>query len=114
MLARDKECLAMMTFDELRPGALYTLKEVCELLRISDATARRWIKQGRLRARRVGREYKVLGREVVESIEAARWKVFGPESTLLQLSGAGNSGRTDVADHHHRYLAEAYHDHSQA
>ena len=34
------------------PDAFYTLKEVRNYLRISDATARRWVKEGRLRVAR--------------------------------------------------------------
>ena len=54
---------------EIRPNAVYTLSEVCQILRISDATARRWLKTGKLRAARVGRAYRVLGSQLVDALE---------------------------------------------
>jgi excisionase family DNA binding protein len=53
---------------EIRPNAVYTLAEVCQLLRISDATARRQLKSGMLRAARVGRAYRVLGSQLLEAL----------------------------------------------
>ena len=53
---------------EIRPNAVYTLAEVCQILRISDATARRWLKAGKLRAARVGRAYRVLGSQLLEAL----------------------------------------------
>jgi excisionase family DNA binding protein len=54
---------------EIRPNAVYTLSEVCQILRISDATARRWLKAGKLRAARVGRAYRVLGSQLLEALD---------------------------------------------
>jgi len=53
---------------EIRPNAVYTLAEVCQLLRISDATARRQLKSGMLRSARVGRAYRVLGSQLLEAL----------------------------------------------
>jgi excisionase family DNA binding protein len=39
---------------EIRPNAVYTLAEVCEILNISDATMRRWIKSSQIRTSKVG------------------------------------------------------------
>src|SRR6266542_4078143 len=65
---------------EIRPNAVYTLAEVCQILRISDATARRWLKAGKLRAARVGRAYRVLGSQLLDALnqerqerESSRW-----------------------------------------
>jgi len=57
---------------EIRPNAVYTLAEVCEILRISDATARRWLKTGKLRSARVGRAYRVLGGQLLEALNPPR------------------------------------------
>jgi excisionase family DNA binding protein len=54
---------------EIRPNAVYTLSEVCQILRISDATARRWLKAGKLRAARVGRAYRVLGSQLLDALD---------------------------------------------
>jgi excisionase family DNA binding protein len=57
---------------EIRPNAVYTLAEVCQILRISDATARRWLKAGKLRAARVGRAYRVLGSQLLDALNQER------------------------------------------
>ncbi|HZT09340.1 MAG TPA: helix-turn-helix domain-containing protein [Chloroflexota bacterium] len=58
---------------EIRPNAVYTLAEVCQILRISDATARRWLKAGKLRAARVGRAYRVLGSQLLDALDQDRF-----------------------------------------
>ena len=55
---------------EIRPNTVYTLAEVCQILRISDATMRRWLKSGRIRSARVGRAYRVLGSQILEALNA--------------------------------------------
>ena len=57
---------------EIRPNAVYTLAEVCQILRISDATERRWLKAGKLRAPRVGRAYRVLGSQLLDALNQER------------------------------------------
>jgi excisionase family DNA binding protein len=69
---------------EIRPNAVYTLPEVCGILRISDATARRYLKSGRLRASRVGRAYRVLGSQLLEALGQAP---AAPEITELPRRG---------------------------
>ena len=99
--------------EDLSPGAVYTLQEVCRLLRISEATARRWIKDGRLPGRRIGRDYRFLGRDLLDALEgvpgalrsAGLLRRFGPQHPLLGLAGIGESGRSDIAEQHDRYLA---------
>ncbi|MPZ15284.1 MAG: helix-turn-helix domain-containing protein [Chloroflexi bacterium] len=57
---------------EIRPNAVYTLPEVCQILRIGDATARKWIKTGKLPAARIGRAYRVLGSHLLDALGASR------------------------------------------
>jgi len=57
---------------EIRPNAVYTLAEVCQILRISDATARRWLKAGKLKGARVGRAYRVLGSHLLDALGQER------------------------------------------
>ena len=103
----------MTTLADIESGAFYTLREACEVLRISDATARRWIKDGRLRARKIGRGYRLLGTDL-EGIATAQRELpsgdFGPDHPLLKLIGAGDSGLTDVSERHDDYLAEIYYE----
>jgi len=99
--------------ESVSPGAVYTLQEVCRILRISEATARRWIRDGRLPGRRIGRNYRFLGRDLLDVLDGVlaapratgRLRRFGPEHPLLELAGIGESGRSDIAEQHDRYLA---------
>ena len=97
--------------DGVSPNAVYTMEEARRFLRISDATARRWLKQGRLRGRKIGRDYRFLGRDLLDCLEAALSPVespirpFSPDHPLLALAGIGESGRRNIAEEHDRYLA---------
>ena len=107
-----------MTRDAIEPTALssegvYTLQEACRFLRISESTARRWIKEGRLRGRKIGRGYRFLGRELLRCLETGltpelelELRPSYPGHPLLALAGIGDSGRSDIAEEHDRYLAE--------
>lgn len=95
----------------LSPGAVYTLQEACRFLRISEATARRWLKQGRLRGRKVGRGYRFLGSDLVRCLTPTaepelELRPSYPGHPLLALAGIGDSGRSDISEEHDRYLAE--------
>jgi excisionase family DNA binding protein len=57
---------------EIRPNAVYTLAEVCQILGVSDATMRRWIKTGKIHAPRVGRAYRLLGSQLLAALEHPR------------------------------------------
>ncbi len=57
---------------EIRPNAVYTLAEACQILRVSDATIRRWIKSGKIRYARVGRAYRILGSQLLEALQEPR------------------------------------------
>jgi excisionase family DNA binding protein len=52
-------------------GQVFTTDEVAEILKTSQRTVQRLIRQGRLKAHRVGRGYRVLERDL------QRW--FAPE-----------------------------------
>jgi excisionase family DNA binding protein len=102
----------------IEPEAFYTLKEVRNYLRISDATARRWVKEGRLRARKIGRDYRVRGEDVLqgarEPFDWSKVKLLTPESRFFELMGIGQDkdGATDVSRNKHKYLAEIYYEKS--
>ena len=89
-----------MTRDAIEPMALfsegvYTLQEACRFLRISEATARRWIKQGRLRGRKIGRDYRFLGRDLLRCLTPElelELRPSYPGHPLLALAGIGDSG----------------------
>ncbi|MBI4307822.1 MAG: helix-turn-helix domain-containing protein [Chloroflexi bacterium] len=98
----------------IRPGAVYTLGEACTLLHIGKTTARRWVQQGRLPRRKVGRTYRFLGRDLLAALapqpapgrESLDLTPFTPDHPLLKLSGAGDSGLSDLGQRHDAYLLE--------
>jgi excisionase family DNA binding protein len=45
-------------------GQVFTTEEVAEILKTSQRTVQRLIRQGRLKAHRVGRGYRVLDRDL--------------------------------------------------
>jgi len=57
---------------EIRPNAVYTLPEICQILKISDATVRRWLKNGQIRSAKVGRAYRVLGSQLLDALQQSR------------------------------------------
>lgn len=106
----------MTEASNIESGALYTLKEARTYLRISDATARRWLKSGLLRGQRIGRDYRVRGEDLRRT---ADWHArpmnilkakqpFGPDHPMLKLIGMADSGIGDLAENHDKYLAEIY------
>ena len=104
----------------ISPNAVYTLREACQFLKISEATARRWLKQGRLRGGKIGRDYRFLGRNLLDCLEATPATpgeetpllFFGPDHPLLKLAGIGESGLSEVSEEHDRYLTESIRDES--
>ncbi len=98
---------------DVTPGHVYTLRETCRILKISASTARRWMKEGRLRSRKIGRDYRFLGRDLLDCLDRGLApspappapQALGPDHPLLALAGIGESGRSDIAEEHDRYLA---------
>lgn len=82
----------MQNDPEIRQNAVYTLKETCILLKIGDSTVRRWIKEGLLPARRIGRDYRFLGGDLLAALrhpKAFGWS-FPEEWDSLQQTMAAN------------------------
>jgi excisionase family DNA binding protein len=111
MIRYEQVWYDMVMNEALSPDRLYTLAEAADYLRVSPATVRRWIKQRRLRASKIGRDYRIEGRQLEETLEAdaafeRNLRPFTADSPLLKLSGVLKSGHTDIAREHDRYLAE--------
>ena len=49
---------------------IFTIHEIAELLKVSEATVRRWIHDGELRAARFGRDFRVAARDLEAFVEA--------------------------------------------
>ncbi|OHA26511.1 MAG: hypothetical protein A3C06_02960 [Candidatus Taylorbacteria bacterium RIFCSPHIGHO2_02_FULL_46_13] len=51
--------------EEIRPGVVYTTAETQKLLKVSKSTMKRLLKNGMIRANKVGGQYRILGRELL-------------------------------------------------
>lgn len=54
--------------EEIKPNGIYTTGETEELLKISNSTIKRLLKNGILRANKVGKQYRILGKEVLRLV----------------------------------------------
>jgi excisionase family DNA binding protein len=54
--------------DEIKPNAVYTTEEAQKLLRVSNSTIKRMLKRGLINANKVGRQYRILGKEILRLI----------------------------------------------
>lgn len=53
---------------EIKPNAVYTTNETQKLLKISNSTIKRMLKNGLLKANKVGGQYRVLGKEILRLV----------------------------------------------
>lgn len=54
--------------DEIKPEAVYTTAETQKLLKISESTVKRLLKNGLIRANKVGGQYRILGKELLRTV----------------------------------------------
>ena len=54
--------------EEIKPNKIYTTEETRDFLKISKSTIKRWLKNGILRANKIGGRYKILGSEILRLI----------------------------------------------
>lgn len=53
---------------EIRENAVYTTKEAEELLKVSTSTLMRLIKKGLINTAKVGKQYRILGKELLRVV----------------------------------------------
>ena len=53
---------------EINPLAVYTTEETEQILRVSKSTMKRLLKNGLIRANKVGRQYRILGQEILRLV----------------------------------------------
>ena len=53
---------------EIKENAVYTIKEAEEILKISKSTMQRLIKKGLIRSAKVGKQYRILGKEILRVV----------------------------------------------
>jgi excisionase family DNA binding protein len=56
---------------EIKPNGVYTTAETQKILRISSSTIKRLLKNGLLRANKVGGQYRILGKEILRLLSPA-------------------------------------------
>lgn len=54
--------------NEIKQNAVYTTTEAQELLKISNSTIKRMLKNGLIRANKVGGQYRILGKELLRLV----------------------------------------------
>lgn len=53
---------------EIKPNAVYTTSETEQILKISSSTMKRLLKSGMIRANKVGKQYRILGLEILRLV----------------------------------------------
>lgn len=54
--------------EEIKPQAVYTTEETRQVLRISESTIKRMLKNGLIRANKVGGQYRIMGKEILRVV----------------------------------------------
>lgn len=54
--------------EEIKSSAVYTTQETQKLLKISNSTIKRLLKNGLIKANKVGGQYRILGKEVLRLV----------------------------------------------
>ncbi|MDO8579670.1 MAG: helix-turn-helix domain-containing protein [bacterium] len=55
----------------IKPNGVYTTEETREVLRVSESTIKRMLKNGLIRANKVGGQYRILGKEILRVLSPA-------------------------------------------
>ena len=54
--------------EEIKNNQIYTVQETEALLKISNSTIKRMLKNGLLRANKVGGQYRIMGKEILRLV----------------------------------------------
>lgn len=57
-----------MEHQEIKPNAIYTTNETQKILKISNSTIKRMLKNGLIKANKVGGQYRILGKEILRLV----------------------------------------------
>lgn len=65
---------------EIKPNEVYTTKETRSFLKVSESTLKRYLKQGIIKAYKVGGRYRILGSEILRlispKIESSVYQIY--------------------------------------
>lgn len=64
---------------KIEVNEVYTLKEVAQLLKISVPTMKRMLKEGRLVTMRIGRQHRIMGKDIMDFLNASRTQAAVPQ-----------------------------------
>ncbi len=53
---------------EIKPNEVYTTAEAEKLLKISNSTMKRLLKKGLIKANKIGKQYRILGHELLRML----------------------------------------------
>lgn len=53
---------------EIKPNTIYTTAETQKLLKISNSTIKRLLKNGLIKANKVGGQYRIMGKEILRLV----------------------------------------------
>jgi len=53
---------------EIKSNAVYTTEEAQQILKVSNSTMKRMLKNGLIRANKIGRQYRILGKELLRLV----------------------------------------------
>lgn len=53
---------------EIKPNEIYTTTETEQLLKVSNSTIKRMLKSGLLRANKIGKQYRIMGHEILRLV----------------------------------------------
>ena len=53
---------------EIKEGSVYTVDETKDILKVSKSTMMRLIKKGLIRTAKVGKQYRILGKEILRVV----------------------------------------------
>ncbi|MFA6339033.1 MAG: helix-turn-helix domain-containing protein [Candidatus Paceibacterota bacterium] len=54
--------------EEIKSNAIYTTEETQKLLKVSNSTLKRMLKNGLINANKVGKQYRILGKEILRIV----------------------------------------------
>ena len=71
---------------EIRPNTYYTLEETAALLRVSRGSIRELLESGAARGIKIGRHWRILGRDLLQLPEAEEMSDTELTRSLMRLS----------------------------
>ena len=81
---------------EIRENEVYTHQETQALLKVSSSTVTRLIKKGLMRAAKVGKQYRILGKELLRvvspKLEDGVGKIYNSARKWVHSDGPSQKG----------------------